>query len=93
MRTWAEIEEEIRTLRALRNRGECRSNTRQFIDAQIKVLEEKMSNDDIYDLWDEDTGEEPNFELLDYGLEAKRWRDDGGDPPSTDWASVIGFVG
>lgn len=70
-------------------------NNRAAIEAQIRVLEEDLDNDEIYERYDpytrgevENDGEGDRYEL-DNALQAREWLDHGGDAPSTDWQSLI----
>lgn len=92
-RSQQEIAEEVKALKALK------STVREFtgfgdsnhsaIDAQIAVLEELQSHDDIYDLYgeNEDEGLEADQHCLDAALSAYSWLNEGGDAPSKGWVS------
>lgn len=58
------------------------------VRADIAVLKEKLSEDDIYDRFEYDTGDEDeNRGELDSALNARRWLDgQNKNPPSKDWA-------
>ena len=55
------------------------------IEVQIRVLEEILDVDDIYDRWDMDD------HLCESAIEAREWLDEGGEPPSgpDGWGSLV----
>lgn len=67
------------------------------IDAQIKVLEDRMSTNDAYNRWettgddDVDADEGRSDDVCDSAIVAANWlegRDSGGDTPSKDWQEL-----
>lgn len=88
--TQAEIDAEIAELKRLRPLirpttffGD--SNT-AAIDAEIETLEQHFTHDNIYNHWPR---EEEDLRLRDHALEALEWLTDGGDTPSSSWASLV----
>ena len=85
MRTQKEIDAEIALLTEQRKtvRQGSMSDNRAGIDAQIRVLKEKMDNDDIYDTWtDEDADAETRMSASD----AMDWMNGERDEkPSDEW--------
>jgi hypothetical protein len=98
MKTAKQVEKEIAMLVEMKPRVLRRSgfgeDHHEAIDAQIKVLKERMSEDRIYDIFqpvDEDgePDDEGNRHDLDSALEAKRWLDGEGDAPSKGWKELV----
>lgn len=93
MKTKEQIESEIKALRemkpSVRHRTMFGDDNHAAIDAQIKVLEEGMSEDAIYDEWPED---EEDAHERDHARDAATWRDSD-DPedgaPSVGWKELV----
>lgn len=86
MRTKDVIDQEVETLRAMKlsvpeNNGFGQSN-HDAIDAQIRVAEENMTQDEIF----YEFGEE--FER-DGALQMRLWLDEDSDNPSEEWKDLI----
>ena len=87
MRNNKEIEVEIATLEEQRKtvRGGTNDNISQ-IAAQIRVLRERFSNDDIYDTWNDD---ENDTEIRMAASDAMDWMNGERDQaPSEDWKEL-----
>jgi hypothetical protein len=63
---------------------------REAVEAQCSVLRERMTHDDVYDAWGDETAEEFNQYLLDEALAARDWmtgeRATSETSPSEGWA-------
>jgi len=77
MKTQEEIKKEIEALKAVRPKVCPRSifgdDNLASLDAQVKVLENDMDDDDIYDMYDHAGGSEY---VLEAALYARQWIDD-----------------
>lgn len=84
-KTDAEIDAEIKALEAakltVRKRNGFGDDNHAAIDAQIRVLRERMTNDDIYDAF-EDADDPENRHELDAAIEAHEWMTGASDEPS-----------
>ena len=60
------------------------------INAQIKVLEQNMDEDGIYQRWGDD---ERDAYLLDNALEAMHWRDGDGEAEESPWEGWQSLIG
>lgn len=71
-----EIQRELEALKALRPRLRPRSafgdDNLAALDAQIEVLEEDLTHDDIYDRWPDDTAD---LHVRTAAEEARQWLD------------------
>lgn len=69
----------------IRQRDTFGGNNRAGIDAQIRVFEERMSTDAIYDKWDD------NPDACDSAIEARQWLDGEAEDgaPSEGWAPLL----
>jgi hypothetical protein len=89
-----QINNEINALRTIkptvRKTNAFHEDNHEAIDAQIAVLEERMSHDDVYDTWGDEDTDEFSQHLLDAALRACDWM--SGDlaesegSPSSDWS-------
>jgi hypothetical protein len=62
------------------------------IDAQIKVLEEGMDEDAIYDEWSDPDDPEKNIEIIHDACEAREWLEGEDTPPelpSKGWEHLV----
>jgi hypothetical protein len=86
-RTTTEIANEIKALKKLRNKVPSTTyfgdDNRAAIDAQIRVIEENMTLDDIHDEWEDD-----DF-LLGNADDALKWLREDADPVSGCWAHLV----
>lgn len=104
MKTTEEITTEIATLKAMkpnvRKTSSFGDNHHDAIEAQIEVLENGMSTDEIYDKWETTDDEDIDFDegraenVVNSALEAQMWRDDDGSEgplaaPSEEWKSLL----
>lgn len=88
---------EIAALKALkpnvRSHNAFGDDHRDAIDAQISVLENRMTGDKIYDTWGDENSEEFAQNVLDAAIEARDWmtgelaEDEG--KPSDAWAELV----
>lgn len=90
-----EIAAEIATLTEMQPKVRWHSafgdDNRAAIEAQINVLQNRMTDDDIYDEY-EDPEDPDNRHALDNALEAWAWlngESEEGLPPSADWQSLV----
>jgi hypothetical protein len=67
----------------IRQRNGFGEDLHAAIDAQIRVLEERMDNDAVFDEWDEGSS------LLDSALDALRWLEGDGGKPSEGWKELL----
>jgi len=87
-KTQAEIDEQIVALKAIRPKVRPYTyfgdSNLDKLDAQIKVLEEDMDSDDVYNEWPED---EADMEVRMSAEEAINWREGYGenDDLTEDW--------
>lgn len=102
MKTDTDIKTEIDTLKAMKPKVLQRSafgdDHHAAIDAQIMVLEKRLSHDSIYDKFeasgdrdmDHDEGRGDN--VLDGALNAYRWMrdEDEAEAPSSEWSDLQG---
>ena len=92
MRSDKEIEAEIAALKVVRDRAPTSApigggNPKQKIENDIKVLKERMSDDDIYSHWDD--GEDEYPEEIDSALQVALWmRGETDESPAADWAET-----
>lgn len=91
MRTTEEIKKEIAALTKMkpnvRKYSVFGDNHHDSIDAQIRVLEGKMDEDEVYETNDD---EEWKDNVRDAALEAAQWLDGEVDEaPSEDWQSLL----
>lgn len=91
-----QIEAEIKTLREMKPRVRRRSgfgdDHHDAIDGQLSVLEEDLSEEDIYDAHDGACDDELFYaeNVKDAALEARRWLDgDEENPPSENWKELV----
>lgn len=95
MRKQEEINVEIAELTRIKPRVRRRSafgeDHHEAIDMQLDVLRGKWSEDKIYKEAGDDTDDEFMQNILDAGLEARRWLDGqkGEDAPSVGWQELI----
>ena len=88
-----EIKAEIAALKAVKPRIPPSSsfgddNIAQ-IDAQLDVLENRMSEDDIYGTFDPENNPDSSQHALDGALDALRWMEgEEGESPSSGWAAI-----
>ena len=80
LRHQLEIEEELGALSALREEAEGNEERAEGIDAQITVIRDRMTRQELEDLYSED---EPVF---DAAIIAYRWLCEDGDAASQSWA-------
>jgi hypothetical protein len=62
------------------------------IDAQIRVLEESMDEDEIYAAWSDDNDPEHNQDLIHNALDARQWMEgdvDEPELPSKGWENLV----
>jgi hypothetical protein len=90
VRTPEEISTEITKLKGLKDSIPKKSffgdDNHAAVDVQIQVLEQLMSNNDVYDTWGDDEIEEFDQHTLDSALEASNWlTSDRDEPPSSGW--------
>lgn len=91
------IDAEIATLKAMkptvRERSGFGDDHHAAIDAQLDVLETRMSTDDIYDHGDEEkVGEEEVWadNVRDAAIEARQWLDgESKNAPSKEWKPLV----
>lgn len=83
MKTQEEIKKEIEALKAIRPKVVPYSmfddDNLAKLDAQVKVLEEDMDSDDIWDEW---PGEESDMGIRSSAGDARNWIDGYGDDDS-----------
>lgn len=89
MKTRSEIESEIAALEAVKLRiphtTAFGDSNHDAIDAQVEVLQEEMTEDDIYEKWPDDT----DMHTRTAAQEAQQWMDgESEDVPSADWATI-----
>lgn len=88
MKIQKEIDVEIEALKTVRSKVRPRSmfgdDNLGAVDAQIKVLEENLDNDDVYSKFDVASSSEY---ILDAALEASRWinGESESDSLATEW--------
>jgi hypothetical protein len=93
------ITEEIAALAALkpkvRRQSQFGDDHHAAIDAQIRVLQDGLSEDEIYDEFTDPDDEEAGRNVLDAALDARFWLDGDwdegdheGDSPVADWKSL-----
>lgn len=93
-KTDEQINAEIEALKAVkpsvRKVSAFGDDNHEAIDAQIRVLTERMSLDDVYDAWGDEDSDEFEQHLLDAALEARDWmtgaRAANEGSPSEGWA-------
>ena len=91
MKTQDEIEKQITALKEVRPKVRPYSyfgdDNLAALDAQIKVLEEDLDDDEIYDEW---PGEESEINIRGAADKARNWIDGGSesDDLATDWPLV-----
>lgn len=89
MRTNKQVNDEMSRLLLMkpkvRNRSAFGDDHHMAIDAQLIVLRDQMSEDDIYNTW---IGNDEMY-LLENALEARKWLDGEGDKPSKDWKDLV----
>lgn len=85
MKTEKQIKKEIKALKTVRPNVRPYSafgdNNLAALDAQVKVLEENLNNDRIYDVYDHCDSSEY---VLESALAARQWIDDEEDPDDGD---------
>lgn len=96
-KTDSDVKAEIEVLKALkpkvRKQNAFGDDHHEAIDAQISVLEKRMSIDAIYDMWGDEETEEFAQNVLDSALEARDWmsgdlaEDEG--KPSDGWSELV----
>ncbi len=79
MKTQEQINEQIKLLKEARDKIVPTSmfgmDNLELLDAQVRVLEKYMDEDDIWDHWDRD---EEDFDIRSNAEEAVNWRDEAG---------------
>jgi hypothetical protein len=88
---------ELKTLRTLKNKVRRNNafgdDNRAAIDAQCSVLDERMSMDQVYDAWGDETADEFDQYVLDAAINACDWMsgelavDEG--KPSDSWVELV----
>ncbi|KKM91714.1 hypothetical protein LCGC14_1225870 [marine sediment metagenome] len=77
MKTQEQIDEQIRLLKEARDKivptSMFGTDNIELLDAQVRVLEKDMDEDDIYDRWDRD---EEDMDVRSSAGEALKWMDD-----------------
>ena len=90
-KTQGKITAEIEALEAckpkVRKSNFFGDNLHSAIDAQIKVLTEHMSEDEIYDEWEDPDDHDHNRNIIDSALDALAWRE-GEDRPDAERESL-----
>lgn len=80
MKTQEQIDEQIRLLKEARPKvvpySMFGNDNLAMLDAQVRVLEKDMDEDDIWDRWDRD---EEDMDIRSNAEEALNWRDETGD--------------
>lgn len=94
MRTKDEIDAEAARLEAMkptvRKCSGFGDNHHNAIDAQVQVLREGMSNDDIFDAWGDEEIDEFEQNVLDAAIQAQDWmRGDTDEAPSVEWQDLV----
>ncbi len=83
----AEVEALKKMKPKVRHRTASGDDNRAAIEAQIEVIEKRMTDDQIYDKLDE---EEWNETLVDSANDARNWlTGDEPEPPSKGWAELV----
>jgi len=91
MKSQKQIDEQIKALKAVRPRVRPHSTFGDYnlakLDAQVKVLEEDLDSDDVWDEWPE---EESDMEIRTAADDAVDWRDDESDIDdlAADWPLI-----
>jgi hypothetical protein len=95
MRTKAEIEAEIATLKEIKPRLPRRNvfgeDNHALVDVALDVLEDRMDNDEVYDKFGEEAlGDDFNERELSEASDALRWMEceEGADAPSKGWSEL-----
>lgn len=87
-RTATDVADELCRLHRLRHclPGMTRTEeeTSDCIDAQIRVLTERMDREEVYRVFDDDSGSP----VLDHALEAYRWLYEGDESPAAMWKEL-----
>jgi len=87
--TREQVQEEIKKLKEMkpnvRHYASFGDDNHAAIEVQIRVLEQGLGSNAIYDRWDMEEY------LIENALEAHYWTEQGGDPPSgpDGWGSLI----
>ncbi|KKM04634.1 hypothetical protein LCGC14_1762290 [marine sediment metagenome] len=80
MKTQEQIDEQIKLLKEARPKivpiSMFGTDNLELLDAQVRVLEQDMDSDDIWDRWDRD---EEDMDTRSNAEEALNWRDETGD--------------
>lgn len=91
-RTPEELGAELSRLAGLRELVPARSsfgdNNHEAIDAQMRVLRERMGVADVAEKWDGD--DDADQYILTAALDAAEWRRGEGDAPSVAWLDMAG---
>ena len=88
----SEVQDEIKKLKELLASNYFGDSNIDIIEAQIQVLEEDMSEEDIDNVWAyDDESLEANFHVRDGAQEACWWRDGVPmhDAPSKGWEELV----
>lgn len=87
-KTPAEIDAEVERLDDLL--GRLPRHTHERVEAERAVLADRMSHDDVYDAWGDESADEFDQELLDAAVQAHLWMTgiNTGPAPSEGWESL-----
>jgi hypothetical protein len=93
MRTQAEILAEADTLETMkptvRSSSAFGDDHHAAIDAQVQVLRDRMTQDDIYDTWGDEDADDFAQNVLDEALATHEWMHGHGPAPHEGWADLV----